>query len=85
MGQGVAQIGFDFFSRLPIVVEAKAVHVSSDAGILPIRQFDGRIGFTERFIACLDDPRDQEFIEHDVPARVRQRLYGIPAGYAECD
>ena len=34
----------DFFSRLSIVVEPHAVQVSSDAGILPIRQFDDQIG-----------------------------------------
>ena len=54
--QGVFQICFDFFSRLPIVVESKEVQVSSDTGILPIRQFDDQIGLTDGFIACLRDP-----------------------------
>ena len=50
--QSVEQIRFDFVPRLPIVVEAKDVQVSSDAGILPVRQFDDQIGYTDRFISC---------------------------------
>ncbi len=85
VGQAVAQIGFDFFSRLPIVVEPKEVQVSSDAGILPIRQFDDQIGFTDRFIACLDDVRDPELIDHHFHEMVRQRIFGILAGYEDCN
>ncbi len=36
--QTVAQLCFGFFSRLPIIVQAKEVSLSSDVGILPIRQ-----------------------------------------------
>ena len=73
--QPVHQIGFDFLPRLPIVVEPKEVDVSSDAGILPLRQFDDQIGFTARFIDCLGDPRDPDQIEHTFPEMVRQRLF----------
>ena len=83
--QAVAQICFDFFSRLPIVVEPQVVQVSSDTGILPIRQFDDQIGSTDRFIACLNDPRDQDQLEHTLPEMVRQRIYGILAGYEDCN
>ncbi len=50
VGQTVAQSCFDFFSRLPIVVEPKEVHLSSDVGILPIRQYNNHIKLTNRFI-----------------------------------
>ena len=83
--QTVAQICFDFFSRLPILVEAHDLQVSSDTGILPIRQFDDQIGFTERFIACLNDPRDPDLTDHGLDEMVRQRLYGILAGYEDCN
>ena len=51
IGQTAAQFCFDFFFRLPIVVEPKEVGVSSDTGILPIRQFDSQIGFASPLIA----------------------------------
>lgn len=83
--QCVDRISFDFLPRLPIVVEAKDVQVSSDAGILPLRQFDGQIGLTRRFIDCLEDVRRPEQIEHTFPEMVRQRIFGILAGYEDCN
>ena len=83
--QGVEQICFDFLTRLPIVVEARDVQVSSDAGILPIRQFDDQIGYTQRLIAGLNDVRDPERISHTTGHMLRQRLYGIIAGYEDCN
>ena len=83
--QAVEQMRFGFLPRLPIVVEARDVQVSSDAGILPVRQFDDQIGYTDRFIACLNDLRDPERIEHSVAEMLRQRFFGLIAGYEDCN
>jgi len=81
--QDVQQTRFDFFSRLPIIVEAHDTAVTSDAGILRLRQFDHQIGLTDRFIDCLEDPRDPDQIDHSFGEMVRQRLFGILAGYED--
>lgn len=81
--QAVAQVSFDFFSRLPVVVESQDVRVSSDAGILPLRQFDDQLGLTERFIACLNDPRVPDLVDHTTAEMVRQRIFGLLAGYED--
>jgi hypothetical protein len=83
--QPVEQIRFDFLPRLPIVVETKDIQVSSDAGILPVRQFDDQIGYTDRFIACLNDLRDPKRISHSVAEMLRQRFFGVIAGYEDCN
>ena len=83
--QAVMQICFGFLSRRPVVVEPHEVQVSSDTGILPIRQFDDQIGLTERFIACLNGPRDLDQVRHTLDEMVRQRIYGILAGYEDCN
>ena len=49
----VWQKSFDFFGSKPIVVEPSAGQLSSDAGLLPIREFDQRIGLTEQFAQAL--------------------------------
>jgi hypothetical protein len=85
MEQTVQQIVFDFLPSLPIVVEPQAAPITSDAGMLPIRQFDGQIGFTDRFIACLNDSRDPTLIDHGLAQMVRQRVYGILGGYEDCN
>ena len=81
----VEQFAFAFFPRLPVVVEPKEVQLGSDVGILPIRQFDDQIGFTDRFVAALADPRDPTKIDHPFAEMVRQRIYGILAGYEDCN
>ena len=72
----------DFFST-PLVIEPSPGQLSSDAGLLPIRQFDERIGLTRDFAAALDDPRHPELTEHTFLEMVRSRVYGILAGYED--
>jgi hypothetical protein len=52
----------DFFST-PLVIELSPSQLSSDAGLLPIRQFDERIGLSRAFAAALDDPRNPDLTE----------------------
>jgi len=40
---------FDFFEPLPIQIEVSEAPLTSDAGLLPLRQFDERIGLTKQF------------------------------------
>jgi hypothetical protein len=83
--QTVEPMRFDFFSTLPVVTQVRDIAVSSDAGILPIRQFDEQIGLTERFIGCLSETRDAAKVEHGLAQMVRQRIYGMLAGYEDCN
>src|SRR6516225_6593126 len=72
----------DFFGT-PLVIEPSAGQLSSDAGLLPIRQFDERIGLTQALTAALDDPRDPDLTAHPFLEMVRSRVYGILAGYED--
>ena len=72
----------DFFGT-PLVIEPSRGQLSSDAGLLPIRQFDQRIGLTRAFAEALDDPRHPELTEHTFLEMVRSRVYGILAGYED--
>src|SRR5437667_8491827 len=80
--QAAWQEGFDFFA-LPIVVEPSRTALASDAGLLPLRQFDAQIGLTEGFIQALADPRVPEFTDHSFAEMVRSRVYGILADYED--
>ena len=74
----------DFFGT-PLVIEPSPGQLSSDAGLLPIRQFDERVGLTRAFAEALDDPRDPHLTEHTFLEMVRSRVYGILAGYEDQD
>jgi hypothetical protein len=70
---------YDFLP--PIEVEAIDEQVTSDAGLLPIRQFDERLGWSAGFAAQLHDKRCSS--SHTLVEMVRQRLFGIVAGYED--
>ncbi len=55
--QPAVQGTFSFFPNLPVIVETTAAQLTSDAGLLPIREFDERIGLTQAFASVLDDAR----------------------------
>jgi hypothetical protein len=81
--QPVVQGTFSFLCNLPIVVETTAVQLSSDAGLLPIREFDEIIGLTRAFAGVLNDPRDPQLFEHSFLDMARSRIYGILADYVD--
>ena len=81
--QTVWQKSFDFFGSKPIVVEPSAGQLSSDAGLLPIREFDQRIGLTEQFAQALGDRRRQPSVDHSFLQMVRMRVYGVLADYPD--
>jgi len=81
--QGVWQETFDFFAQMPIVVEPVDAHLSTDAGLLPIRQLDEALGLTEQFAAALIDPRTGNALTHSYLEMTRSRIYGILAGYED--
>src|SRR5262245_45335974 len=74
---------FDFLPDRPVITEPGQACLSSDAGLLPIRQLDEQLGFTQQLAAALDDPRDPRLVEHTALEMLRARLYGILAGYED--
>lgn len=58
-------------------------HVSSDGGLLLLREADRRMGLTKELAGTLRDPRDQKFVVHDAISMLRQRLFGICQGYED--
>jgi hypothetical protein len=81
--QTAVQLNFDFLPHLPIVVQQHSGQLSSDAGLLPLRQFDQQWDYSQRLAQCLDDPKPDR--HHSLLSMTRQRLYGILAGYEDCN
>jgi len=77
------RLSFDFFAQKPILVEPQQAQLTSDAGLLPVRQLDEHLGLTAQFAAVLHDARNQQFSTHSFLQMVRMRIYGILAGYAD--
>lgn len=57
--------------------------ISSDGGLMLVRQIDRKIGLSAAAAAVLCDPRDPERITHPLRDLVAQRLYGLCCGYED--
>ena len=77
------QVSFDFFPSKTVVVEPSAAQVSSDAGLLPFRQLDERLGLTQQFAEALMDRRHVGYVDHTFLEMTRSRIYGILADYPD--
>lgn len=81
--QTAEQLSFAFLPDLPVVVQPSEGQLSSDAGLLPVRQFDQQWNYTARMARCLEDPMPGR--EQSLLSMLRQRLFGILAGYEDCN
>jgi len=66
-----------------IVARFDGGSLSSDAGVLALREVERRLGIAGRLAACLDDPRRPERIRHRLAEIIRFRLLMIACGYED--
>jgi len=59
--------------------------LTSDAGLLVLREFDHRFRLTADLAAAYQDRRRADRVEHSALALLRQRVYQIVAGYEDAD
>ena len=82
----IAQVTFQFHGlRRPVVAQFNQAHASSDGGAVLLKALDDRLGVTERLAASLIDRRQPGKVQHELIELVRQRVYGIACGYADCN
>jgi hypothetical protein len=77
------QLGFGFQPK--IVLDFNGGEITSDAGLLLLRQFDEQLSLTRRLRGLFNDWRETAFIDHHTHEMLRQRIYQIAAGYEDCD
>jgi hypothetical protein len=79
------QAAFDFPTCKRRRVEARfeGGDISSDGGVLLLRQADRRVGLSEAVARALGDPRRRASCTHDLLSLVRQRLFALALGYED--
>lgn len=85
MTECTKRLVFPFFKDAQLTTDFSGGSITSDGGLLLVRQFDERIGLSESFSKLIFDPRDPRFILHDQLELIRQRLYQIIAGYEDAN
>jgi hypothetical protein len=59
--------------------------LSSDAGVLLLRNVEKKLGIAERLSGCLKDKRNPDLITHTVEEMLRLRMFAIAAGYEDAN
>lgn len=72
-----------FAKRAQVVFDAEAT--SSDGGLVLLAAVDRRSRVTDSLVAALADERQPGKVKHSLPDLVRQRVYGIALGLADCN
>jgi hypothetical protein len=67
----------------PIIARFDGGSLSSDGGLMALREVEARLGVAERLAACIDDPRAPDRIQHSLADMLRFRLLMIAAGYED--
>jgi hypothetical protein len=57
--------------------------LSSDGGVLALREAERRLGVADRIASCIADPRAPEQVTHSLADIIRFRLLMIAAGYED--
>ena len=79
--QSAQQFVFGSWARKPIEFEQIDENLSSDGGLIAFYQLDQKIGWTDSFASIISDPRIDP--THTALSIVRQRIFGIIAGYED--
>jgi len=93
--QGINQALPDLFSdnnepleasavgQKPVYIDFSGGALSSDAGLLLLKEVDEQMGLTKAAAAVLSDPRDPRYTLHSTRELLRQCVYQIAAGYED--
>jgi len=59
--------------------------ISSDGGLLLLREVENQMGLIDRISNCITDNRDQRYVDHTIKEMLTQRVFQIAAGYEDCN
>jgi hypothetical protein len=69
----------------PVIARFDQPDASSDGGLVLFKALDTQLGLTQRLAACLEDAREPGKVLHETIELMQQRIFGVCAGYADCN
>ncbi len=76
-------IAFSRVRRRQVIADFNGGRLTTDAGVLLLREVDRRIGLLDSINACIPDPRDPLYITHQQREMLAQRIFSIALGYED--
>ncbi|MFB6372906.1 MAG: transposase, partial [Bradymonadaceae bacterium] len=77
------QILFKRLAGRQVTAEFDGEAITSDAGLLLLREIEEQVGLIERLAACFEGHRDPDYIEHTVEELLPQRIFGLILGWED--
>jgi hypothetical protein len=74
---------FDELGSRQVVADFTGGTLSTDGGVLLLRQMDRGLGLSRSLAACFRDTRDERWVDHSVPQLLAQRIYALALGYED--
>jgi hypothetical protein len=78
-------IQFSFRFQPKLTLDFAGGEITSEAGLVLLREFDERLKLTAGLKGLVADERDRRYIEHSTLNLLRQRIYQIAAGYEDAN
>lgn len=69
----------------PIIARFDQPYASSDGGAILLKAVDDRLGLTWRLASAIRDGRQPGKVAHPLRDLLRQRVFGLACGYADCN
>ena len=79
------ELPLDFYQLRPLQVQFSDLELSSDAGLLLVRQADERLGVCSGLANGIQEWREPSKISHSLEQLVRQRVYQLIGGYEDAN
>ena len=79
------QLTFSFIRKQKVTVDFNGGEITSDAGLLLVRQADNTLQLMPGMAGCITDRRDNRYTDHNLETLLRQRTYQIVGGYEDCN
>jgi hypothetical protein len=76
-------IEFTDAKRRKVVADFDGGRLTSDAGVILLREVDRQLGLIDKINDCLPDPRDPRYIAHEQREMLAQRIFSLALGYED--
>jgi hypothetical protein len=77
------EFAFQALGSRQVVASFDGGQLSSDGGVLLLRDLDRSLGLTRKLATCFIDRRDPDLITHSVHTLLAQRVLGLALGYED--
>lgn len=85
MPKSTTKLNFSFKKSKRVTATFDAKPLSTDGGVLLLRDAEQRVGLVAPMAVAVCDRRDSRYIGHSIDDLLRQRIFQIALGYEDCN